>query len=509
MKEECDELKKLRKSLEVRYNARMKRIERENAQDTTDTALKIEQFFVDFRGLLLTVYHNIEMAIKTIHDSQEKRAKKHRKLLRNPFASHYSFVDYEGQIEKHNRKHHVFLVLLRTSNIISKERENNCCDCFFPFSNSIDITQYKEITSLNTADIMADLGTQFVPMLQRFFSLMVKVTASYSNSLAWSSKHPFVKQGAFAMSNLYYIMNASAAANQTSKFFSSVTSSSGRDLWELQDAGMLKPFMYLSMPYVDVSSTFSIPSFYEGSGMTDKEFHRSMFSKLWHRSKSSTLLSAEEYEGLTPTTPTTPTTPGSPVPLVDEQEYIQQAETEMKNLDEATPALLDNMEKDLEENHDMDTKKLKDPAPEPVDCDALEGRIAMPEYKKFYGALTGYDSYSAYKTHNIMLRLISTKPLMNSLSDVTKEFPYLAKAAKLLNRAKYYMPTSWRGGETAPVDPKPPKQHHHPHLHRRKSYNAPANDLNGVLVAKSPVRPSKSLIFHIHGGGFIAMSSRS
>ncbi|KAL0478873.1 hypothetical protein AKO1_000407 [Acrasis kona] len=337
------------------------------------------------------------------------------------------------------------------------------------------------MTKLNVKDIMQDLGTQYVPMLRGFFSLMVKVTASYSNASSWDKKqkHPYVKNAAFCLSNLYYIMNAGDAATKTTKFFDNVTSDSGRELWDLQDAGLIKPFMYLSMPYVEISTTFKVPSFINTNG----DFNQEQAQKTRRGIFGFRAFIADHVFR---------SNVGAAKETLDKNkdiELTQQSEDE----------LMRNMEKDLHANHQLDSTKSVEQMEEqineattpetPDESIIMEGKVSMKETNTSYGKFKDY--LTKYDQMFVNTRLISATPLKNDLVYNIQEFPHLRQAVRILNAAKSWIP-GWSGSSSSSDASQPVIDQ-----------DMPTTPDGNQVDQKAP----RNLIFHIHGGGFIAMSS--
>jgi hormone-sensitive lipase len=205
----------------------------------------IQSFVFDFRGLLLTIQYTMASALESIHASRDK-------------------------IEKHARKMKVLQSLTQMSVILAKERETAVQDCsenypeiniqnavYYPFSDSIDINKYEQFKTLDAADYFEDIGQQFAPMMRLFLSLMVNVTASHNASLGY---HPLFRRGIFYASNLYYLLNAREAAQQTKEFMSTLTTQNGKALWQMPDTdNVVKTLSFLTLPDIELSATFTIP----------------------------------------------------------------------------------------------------------------------------------------------------------------------------------------------------------------------------------------------------------
>jgi hypothetical protein len=234
----------MKQSLQRLYNFLEKKVSPEDHP--------IEAFHFEFRGLFLTIRYTLDHALQALK------------------SNGYS----ESTLDETINRMKVLKTLAHMGTILIQEREsvlNNCCtkdncsECrvkchrvvYYPFSDNLNIYDYKQLMDMDVEKYFSEIGTQFDPMLRIFLSLMVTVTASHGNSLNYN---PLFRTGIFYASNLYYLLNSSEAAKVATKFMSNLTTDAGKGLWTMQDTNpLVKMFTYLGLPHIEISSTFQIP----------------------------------------------------------------------------------------------------------------------------------------------------------------------------------------------------------------------------------------------------------
>jgi acetyl esterase/lipase len=108
-----------------------------------------------------------------------------------------------------------------------------------------------------------------------------------------------------------------------------------------------------------------------------------------------------------------------------------------------------------------------EPVQETESTEDIEGVISVTELNFHHAQLNKSSAYKSHRTHNVPLRLISDIPLESKLA-VSTDYPTLYETLRILH--------SW----------------------------------NPWKVIKDPIEcRNRSIIFHIHGGGFVSMSSLS
>jgi acetyl esterase/lipase len=355
----ASELKKLKQSITRRENERQK---------ITDISIKentIQNFYTEFRGILLITIHALAEFDK---DSRKRNIP-----------------------QNHKQKLEILHVILEMCNLLSAEREINGhkSNYLFPFSDSLNITEFERVTRMDTSVFFKHLGTHYYPRLRLFFRLIVATTASQCKSIEMSGTHSnnnLFKHFCFGLCQTYYLINSKASAEKCLQFFKNVTAHQGRSMWNLLDEGIIKPFHTMVLRPIPMSHIFNIPS--------------------W---KSA------------------------------EQELIVYARVN-------SPLSGD----EIQESTDIDEVKLEI---------AMEGISTVRELDKFHQSLKQNDHYINHLQPHIRLRLISPYQLPHDL-DVSVDFPIIHNGLCL-----------------------------------------------GGCSSCSHGESDGDLIFHIHGGGFVAMSS--
>jgi hypothetical protein len=97
-----------------------------------------------------------------------------------------------------------------------------------------------------------DIGTQYVAKLAHFFDLLVTGTASQQDAHEKGSN--------FVSNNVFYFFNQDEAAKKATEFFKSVNPEKGKSLWDLTDNSIVKTGLYFKLPRVDTSVSFKVPS---------------------------------------------------------------------------------------------------------------------------------------------------------------------------------------------------------------------------------------------------------
>jgi hypothetical protein len=111
--------------------------------------------------------------------------------------------------------------------------------------------RYDIIETLDAFPFVKDIGTQYVPKLAHFFDLLVTGTASQQDAHEKGSN--------FVSNNVYYFFHPDEAATKTTEFFKSVTAEKGKSLWDLTDNSIVKKGLYFKLPRVDTSVSFKVP----------------------------------------------------------------------------------------------------------------------------------------------------------------------------------------------------------------------------------------------------------
>jgi hypothetical protein len=213
------------------------------------------------RGVLLTVLH-VMNSIYCLY--LKKRERKNSNVV---FKGIHYLLDTSGKtIQQMIRKLNVLKVLVEMCCLLQEDRNdrrNNDSSVMkrgydFPFSDSQNIDDYEQVTSMNTADFYSNIGTCYVPWLQFSFKMIVKLTASHGKSCKLSEVDLLQKFG-LAVHNVYYLLNHDHAAHACVEFFKEVNSHSASKMWDLYDHTLISPFMYMHFPHVYASRAFTIP----------------------------------------------------------------------------------------------------------------------------------------------------------------------------------------------------------------------------------------------------------
>jgi hypothetical protein len=181
----------------------------------------IENFNFYGRGLFLTFIHAIEGCV--------------RKLRANPT---------ETRLEKQMQKMKIIADILEVGEFAMSQLEGQIG--LSPWNEGIDIDKY-DVMQLDPKVFIDELGSQYVPTLSKFFSLLIANTASHQSS------------GGSLHAQLYYMLSNGEASHQTVQFFKTVTHSKGKKLWDFEvHSSVIKTGYYMMLSRVNTSITFSV-----------------------------------------------------------------------------------------------------------------------------------------------------------------------------------------------------------------------------------------------------------
>jgi acetyl esterase/lipase len=187
----------------------------------------------EYRGMLFTMIYNLS-------DDISKIKKKTIGL----------------NLSKLMRKVIVYDVVTEYANMLADDRLKN--NPINPFSENIDMENDPKIKTLKYHDFIENLGQQYRYKFRLFYNMMVKVTAAHKMATTASNNY-FVKKCVFGMTNFYYMFDHKKATSRALEFFETVTPNKGKELWNMQDDPMFKPFLVSTFYYVRHSFKFRIP----------------------------------------------------------------------------------------------------------------------------------------------------------------------------------------------------------------------------------------------------------
>jgi len=366
---------------------------------------------------------------------------------RGSFFFSISDSKYEKKLSLFNQKFKVLTVMTDMSNKLLAERQEHietCDSSFIPFSQSININSIEELKTVDPSSFLHHIGTFFDPSVATFLSLIVKTTASFGHSHEVPNK--LKKDLIFYAASAYYLVNPKVAAKDCADLFNNKTIA-GSGFWNIQeDNEIIKTFTYLGYPYIETSQKFNIP--FPGRKIVDSV---------------GLDIDGNEFEYVSVT-----------------KEALQDSSIILFNdtSDHDRPNLPSNVyysedEEDISEGEEV--LDQKDPIVYNSSAAVLYPNIShdhLEEVKEVDSPTEKYykDMQERMKNHNyqeIGLRLLSTKPLSEApeyISSHQQDFPYLSQVVRAINSIKMKQEQEER-------------------------------KFDGTVM------------LHIHGGGFIAMTS--
>lgn len=154
---------------------------------------------------------------------------------------------------------------------------------FFPFADEIDIDNYPEVNELDYSIFMEEMGPQYMPMVGTFFNVLVRTTAAHKSTVSFELKNHYVRQGLLGISQLVYLVDSKSASKECVKFFKEAKPEHTQLLWESLDTGIVQYFNYFTLPPIPTSRVFyiggPIPSKIQSlstASMSDQEFDETM-----------------------------------------------------------------------------------------------------------------------------------------------------------------------------------------------------------------------------------------